>query len=81
MASYFKQENLIRQHYRRNTPFVMLRPQTAGSTALQDFMCYRSTRVEQMSPVVIAYTDVGNHASFPSPSDARSAGVQSTTEQ
>jgi IS605 OrfB family transposase len=37
------------------------------------------SKMEAANPV--AYTEAGNHASFPSPSGARSAGVQSTTEQ
>ncbi|PSP92319.1 transposase [Halobacteriales archaeon QS_4_66_20] len=37
------------------------------------------TKMEAANPV--AYTEAGNHASFPSPSGARSAGVQSTTDQ
>ena len=36
------------------------------------------TKMEAANPV--AYTETGNHASFPSPSGARSAGVQSATE-
>jgi IS605 OrfB family transposase len=37
------------------------------------------TQMEEANPV--AYREAGNHASFPSPSGARSAGVQSPTEQ
>ena len=37
------------------------------------------SQMEAANPV--AYTEVGKHASFPSPAGARSAGVQSATEQ
>jgi putative transposase len=37
------------------------------------------SKMEEANPA--AYTEAGNHASFPSPSGARSAGVQSATEQ
>jgi putative transposase len=36
-------------------------------------------KMEEANPA--AYTEAGNHASFPSPSGARSAGVQSATDQ
>ena len=38
-----------------------------------------STKMEAANPV--AYTEAGNHASFPLPLGARSAGVQSATDQ
>ena len=37
------------------------------------------TQMEEANPV--AYTETGKHASFPSPSGARSAGVQSATDK
>ena len=37
------------------------------------------TQMEAATPV--AYTEAGKHASFPSPAGARSAGVQSTTDE
>jgi IS605 OrfB family transposase len=40
---------------------------------------HSESKMEEANPA--AYTEAGNHASFPSPSGARSTGVQSATDQ
>jgi len=40
---------------------------------------HSESKIEEANPA--AYTEAGNHASFPSPSGARSTGVQSATDQ